>query len=66
MHYTLPTTRKIATMNKADVARAVLASALTISKSKLQDILRGASEREFAVIHDQASKCIIVRIKLKP
>jgi hypothetical protein len=48
-----------------DVARFVLAGGLTIPKKNLQDLVRAASEREFAVIHDQASKCIIVRIRLK-
>jgi hypothetical protein len=53
-------------MTATDVTRAVLASTLVIQKKKLQDLVRTAAEREFAVIHDQASKCIIVRIKLKP
>ena len=47
------------------MTRAFNDSGLTISKAKLQDLVRSASEREFSVIHDPKSKCVIVKIKLK-
>ena len=51
-------------MNNGDIVRAVAASGTTMSKARLTEVVRMASDRDFSFIHDPASKYAIVRIKI--
>ena len=51
-------------MNNADLVRAVAIGGTTISKTRLLDAVRMASDRNFCFIQDPTSKYAIVRIKL--